>query len=224
MFIHGKTGRIPSSSLLCLTTRVQILSQDISSPLKSILRGEEYHSAAKEKARTIHWRRMVTSPSGSPEYCNTISKVCLHQLMALQWIILPLFQLFLHGGSHSKDRSLGICRKCYNFPGFFLEWTDHSVGLKNHWKLLEVTCLQRTVPNLWLQKIGSEHAEPGISSRSRRTQEQEGKAMEEKHMNSFVPAEDFWASPLITWIMKTSGVPSQCLKMKLSSLCMYVKP
>lgn len=133
MFIPGKTGRIPSSSLLCLTTRVQILSQDISSPLKSILRGEEYHSAAKEKARTIHWRRMVTSPSGSPEYCNTISKVCLHQLMALQWIILPLFQLFLHGGSHSKDRSLGICRKCYNFLVFPLS----ELTIQWAWKIIE---------------------------------------------------------------------------------------
>lgn len=56
-----------------------------------------------------------------------------------------------------------------------------------------------------------------------RTQEQEGKAMEEKHMNEFISA-DFWASPLITWIMKTSGVPGQSFNMKIFALCAYVKP
>lgn len=55
-------------------------------------------------------------------------------------------------------------------------------------------------------------------------QKQEDEAMEEKHMNEFVPAENFWASPLIIWIMKISGAPDQSLKMKLSSLCVYVKP
>lgn len=150
----------------------------------------------KRKGWRIHWRRMVTSPSGSPEYCNIISKVCLHQFMALQWKILPLFQLFLHGCCHSKESSLGICRCCYNF--FFPSSERTTSGLEKSSKAFgSVTCLQWTVSILWVQKIGSVHA--GVGG----TQEQEGNGVEEKHVNEFVPTEDFWASPLITWIMKT---------------------
>lgn len=60
-------------------------------------------------------KKMVTSLSGSREYCNIISKVCLHQFMAHQWIILPLFQLFLHRCCHSKQH---LCKKML----FFLPW------------------------------------------------------------------------------------------------------
>jgi len=36
-----------------------------------------------------------------------------------------------------------------------------------------------------------------------RTEEQEGKAIEAKHMKGFGPVEGCWAPPQITWIMKT---------------------
>lgn len=87
--------------------------------------------------------------------------------MVLQWVVLPFLQLFWHVCCHSRDRALGKWRKCYNFF-FFSQFNWSSSGLEKSSKAFgSVTCLQRTVPNLQLQKMCSEHAQPGTDTRSR---------------------------------------------------------
>lgn len=63
-----------------------------------------------------------------------------------------------------------------------------------------MTC---TVPIVLPQKINSECAQTGTRTGMGIAEEQEGKAIEAKHMKLFGPVEIFWSSPQIIQIMKT---------------------
>lgn len=79
---------------------------------------------------------------------------------------------------------------------FSFKWTDHPVALKNHQKLLEMWHASKV---LSLSFSYRRYAQSGHSlaqvARIGRTEEQEGKAMEAKHMKRFGSAEGFWAAP-----------------------------
>lgn len=136
-----------------------------------MLTDEEYHSAEDQRRRQGQlfgegWKHLF-QPALNTNLCNIISKVCLHQFIVLQWVVLPFLQLYWHGYCHSRDRSLGICRRCYDF--FFSQVNWSSRGLEKSSKAFgSVTCLQSTVPILQLQNVCSERAQPGTSSGSRK--------------------------------------------------------
>lgn len=178
-----------------------------SPPISSILTGREHHSAAEQRRRQgqlfgERWKHLLQSALNT-NLCNIISKVCLHQFMALRWVALPFLQLFWHGCCHSRDRSLGICRRSYDFLFFFFSHVNWS-SLKNHQNLLAGWHASKALfPSFsyrrYAQSVHSLAPATGVGTR----EEQEGKATEAKLMKWSGSAEGFWASPQITWIMTT---------------------